>query len=158
MTGNKYLIVQSGDERVGMPIACVRRIIEYHQPQFVPAMPANVLGVLNMGADSVPIVDLRQRLGLGISDVSPRSGIVILELNTAGQPDFAGILVDSVSHVALLANEDLNPMPHLSSHGIRTIGGFVSAQERAVLLDPSLLLDAGSDALAEFYEASTDVA
>ena len=104
-----------GAESFGVEILRVQEIRGWSKVTQIPEAPAHVLGVLNLRGSIVPIVDLRMRLGLERIEYTPLTVIVVLSVQSAaGRRDF-GIVVDGVSDVTDLTEENLKPTPDLGS-------------------------------------------
>jgi purine-binding chemotaxis protein CheW len=84
-----------GDALCGMDILKIQEINKLMQMTKVPQAPDYVLGILNLRGQIVTILDLGQKLGLGVTDISqdPRNIIV----NSSG--GHVGLLVRKISDV-----------------------------------------------------------
>ena len=58
----------------------------------MPHTPSYMLGVINLRGAVMPVIDLRCRLGLGVTEVSSRHVIVVIQHGA----QLAGVLVDGV--------------------------------------------------------------
>mgnify|MGYP006209143625 CR=1 FL=1 len=79
----QYLTFMLNGEMFAMGILAIKEIIEYGNLTTVPMMPAFVRGVINVRGSVVPVVDLAARFGRRNSDITRRSCIIIIEVNTA---------------------------------------------------------------------------
>ncbi|WP_406854409.1 chemotaxis protein CheW [Alsobacter sp. KACC 23698] len=77
----------------GIDVSAVREIRGWQQTTPLPNSSDHVLGVINLRGVIVPVIDLRQRLGLGPSTIS-RSSVVIV---VANGDRLEGVLADAVS-------------------------------------------------------------
>jgi purine-binding chemotaxis protein CheW len=102
----EYLTFRLGAEEYAIDILRVQEIRGYEPPTRIADAPARVKGVVNLRGEIVPIVDLRLHLG-----VEPRfdSTTVTIVLNVGRRT--IGAVVDSVSDVTRLADEDIRPAP-----------------------------------------------
>lgn len=121
--GQQYLMFSVAGESFALPIACIKEIIEYRHPTDVPMMPAFMRGVLNLRGHVVPVIDLAARFERPLADVTRRSCIVIVELFQEEALHDLGIVVDSVSAVIDIADEQIEPPP---SFGARLRPDFIS--------------------------------
>jgi purine-binding chemotaxis protein CheW len=94
-----------GDEEYAVDIAMVREIRSFTASTPMPDAPAHVLGVVNLRGSVVPILNLRERFGLGSVEPSVATVVVIIEF--AGRT--VGLVVDAVSDI--LRNEAANIQP-----------------------------------------------
>jgi len=106
-TERELLVLWLDDDPYALPVERVREIVRLRPITPVPRMPAAVCGVLSLRGEIVQVIDLRLRLGLPPSSAkSPRRRIVVLH-GEDGQ--MAGLLVDRVSEVMRLRDEELRP-------------------------------------------------
>ena len=74
-----------GDEQYGVDIMSVREIKGWTDITHLPKQPDYVRGVLNLRGVMVPIIDLRCRLGEGLTDATPLHVVIIVQVGD--QPD-----------------------------------------------------------------------
>ena len=83
----------------------VREIIRMQVITKVPGAPPSVEGVLNLRGKVTPVLDLRKRLGLPVSNESQGTRIVVVEVE--GQD--VGLIVDGVSEVLRIPLSVIEP-------------------------------------------------
>jgi purine-binding chemotaxis protein CheW len=106
-TERELLVLWLDDDPYALPVERVREIVRMRPITPVPRVPAAVRGVLSLRGEIVQVIDLRQRLGLAPSLVEGRHNrIVVLH---GGDGQMTGLLVDRVSEVLRLSDEDLRP-------------------------------------------------
>lgn len=113
----EFLAFELSGETYAVPIGAVREILKVPVITSVPRVPDNVLGVMNVRGEMLPVYDLRARLNLeplhrrvaGPGDV-PRETRVVLLKELEGD---AGILVDRVRGVVRLLLSKLEPAPSM---------------------------------------------
>lgn len=91
----EHLVFTLAAREYGVDILKVQEIRAYEQPTRVARTPSFVRGVVNLRGATVPIVDLRQWLGLG--EAEGCSPAVVIVANLGGR--LAGLAVDAVSGV-----------------------------------------------------------
>ncbi len=101
----------------------IKEIIEYGSLTTVPMMPGFIRGVINLRGAVVPVVDLSARFGRKSSEVTRRSCIVVLEVETDGEQQDVGVVVDSVSEVLAIPASEIEPPP---SFGAKIRADFIS--------------------------------
>jgi purine-binding chemotaxis protein CheW len=141
-TERELLVLWLDDDPYALPVERVREIVRLRPITPVPRVPAAVRGVLSLRGEIVQVIDLRLRLGLGTSDnASPRRRIVVLH-GEDGQ--MTGLLVDRVSEVLRLRDEDLRPPTDRDSGAVAALAPqgdrFVS------VFDVDRVLDLGDGA------------
>lgn len=77
MSESKYVVFRLGDERYGLPIGSVERILPSQDVTKLPKTPKMMLGVFDMRGVTIPVIDARQRFGFKESDEC-RSFVVVL--------------------------------------------------------------------------------
>lgn len=124
----QYLTFMLNGEMFAMGILAIKEIIEYGNLTTVPMMPAFVRGVINVRGSVVPVVDLAARFGRRGSDITRRSCIIIIEVNTAdGEEQDIGVLVDAVSAVLEIPAAEIEPPPNF---GARIRADFIRSMAK----------------------------
>jgi purine-binding chemotaxis protein CheW len=108
--GNEFLTFTLGSEEYGIDILKVQEIRGYEAVTKIANTPEFIKGVVNLRGTIVPIVDLRIKFNLG--SVEYNQFTVVIILNMKGR--IVGIVVDSVSDVIALANEQIRAAPEFS--------------------------------------------
>ncbi|MCK5189442.1 MAG: chemotaxis protein CheW, partial [Methylococcales bacterium] len=86
----QYLTFQVGKEKLAIGILDVNEIIEISNVTRVPMTPDYIRGVINLRGNVVPVIDLSARLGHQVSDLSKRSCIVLVEIETNEEAQIIG--------------------------------------------------------------------
>lgn len=138
----QYLTFELREENYGISIASVKEIIPYGNVTAVPLMPGFVIGVLNLRGDVVPVIDISLRFGKAATQIQPRSCIVILDIEFNRETVLLGFVVDSVTEVVDINEQQIGPPPAFGArinsefiHGITNIAGelFILLQGDQVL-------------------------
>jgi purine-binding chemotaxis protein CheW len=131
----QMLTFRLGAETYGVDILRVKEIRGRSPVTKIPHAPPQVLGVLNLRGAVVPIIDLRLRFALPSAEFSPTTVIIVLSLKTqAGQRE-CGVVVDSVSDVADVAQESVKAPPSLrTGGGGEFISGIATTDEQMLIL------------------------
>ena len=106
----KYLTFRLADNQYAIDILTVREIIGVPDITRVPQMPAFVKGVINLRGKVIPVVDLRQRFGLGETPRTDETCIIVID---TGQD--TGLMVDAVSEVIDIADDQIDPPPSMGA-------------------------------------------
>ena len=113
LSGGKYLSFFLGDEEYAIEILKVQEIIGLMAITPVPKMPDYIRGVLNLRGKIVPVMNLRSRFGLPeVEDTDETCIIVVQE-----EQYLMGVLVDKVSEVADIADEQIDEVPSFGVTG-----------------------------------------
>lgn len=105
MTADQALVVfQLGEEEYAIAVERVREVVKAERITRVPGAPPYVRGIINLRGRVVPVIDLRQRLGLDPGP-SQQARIMVVE----DGPVLVGMLVDRASEVLRVRPEHLHP-------------------------------------------------
>ena len=119
----QYLTFTLSKEMFAIGILNIKEILEYGQLTSVPMMPEFIRGVINLRGAVVPVVDLGARFGGKQSDVTKRTCIVIIEVMTDDTRQDIGVVVDAVSEVLEIPDEEIEPAP---AFGARIRADFIA--------------------------------
>lgn len=113
----QYLCLAVGKETYAIGIDMVREILEVGRMTPLPLTPDFVRGVMNLRGAVVPVIDLKARFGAQQAVIGRRSSVVIVEARHQQQdePLVVGVLVDGVSEVLEIADQDIEPVPALGT-------------------------------------------
>lgn len=98
-----------GEEEFGVDILAVQEIIRMIEITRVPNSPHFVEGVINLRGKVLPVVNLRKRLGLPVTEYSKSTRIIVIELDKKT----VGFIVDSVSEVLRIPTAVTEPPPQM---------------------------------------------
>jgi len=148
-TLNQFVTFTLEGEEYGVEILKVQEIIGYPGFTKVPNVPSFVKGVINLRGSVVPVIDLRLKFSMDEKEYDTFTVILILEVKER----IIGVIVDAVSDVISLSEEEVQPTPDFSS-GIRA--DFIKAMGRKdekliILLDIDRVL---SESELEMLEAA----
>ena len=95
------------DQEFCIDIRTVREIRGWTPATPIPQTPNYVKGVINLRGAVVPVLDLRNRLGLGLTEAMSRHVIVVIQ----HEDRVAGLLVDGVQETFQVDASLLQPPP-----------------------------------------------
>ena len=113
--GGKYLTFSLSEEQFGLEILKVREIIGFMEITAVPQTPGYIKGVINLRGQVIPVVDLRAKFGMETTETTEETCIIVVEIEQHAHRFNTGIVVDCVQEVLDIANEAIEPSPHLGS-------------------------------------------
>jgi len=111
LKGGKFLTFLMANEKYGLEILKVREIIGMMDVTSVPTTPAFVRGVINLRGKVIPVIDLRLKFGMEAKEDTPRTCIIVVHLARNGQETAMGIIVDEVSDVLDINQDQIEPPP-----------------------------------------------
>ena len=107
----KYLTFKLVDEEYGLEILKVQEIIGMMNVTRVPKMPNYIRGVINLRGKVIPVADLRLKFGLDHTEDTERTCIIVVQVSHGEQEVTTGIIVDEVSEVLDVAEEQIEESP-----------------------------------------------
>ncbi|WP_097357323.1 chemotaxis protein CheW [Candidatus Enterovibrio escicola] len=136
-----FLSFDLDHELYAIDIKEVEEIRVWEVPTIIPRSPDCVLGVINLKGMIVPIMDLRIRFNIGSVKYLPTTVVLILKAGEVAGKRTMGIVVDAVSDVIDMGDNNLLP-PIGDSQVIPFVSGLLNVNNQVVsVLDVDLLLD-----------------
>lgn len=136
---DKYLTFKLADEEYGIEIYSVREVVGLQRITAIPDMPAYIRGVVNLRGQVIPIMDVRSRFNMSLSEYNDRTCVIVI--NVGDMP--IGLIVDEVQDVLDISETNIAPPPNIVNsnkekfmHGL----GMVEDQVK-IILDVRQLVD-----------------
>ncbi len=107
----QYLSFSLRGTEYAVSILKVKEILQYESTTRVPSTPRSVRGVINLRGQVVPVVDLAAKFGLGETDPTRFTCILIVEALLDGAAAVVGVMADSVQEVIELGQGEIEPTP-----------------------------------------------
>ena len=131
----KYLTFKLGNEEYGIVIMKVKTIIGLMEITRVPRTPHFVRGVINLRGQIIPIVDMRKKFAMEEIEDTRETTIIVVEVNKEDSIQEIGIVVDSVSEVMDIEEENVDDTPEFGSEfDTEFIMGMAKAKGRVISL------------------------
>ncbi len=148
----QLVIFKLGIESFGVEIATVESIIKMQTITRLPQAPSFVEGIINLRGKILPVVDLRKRLNIDLTEITKDSRMVVVAL--AGST--VAMVVDQVNEVLRINDDIVEVAPAISqSVDSRFIEGIAKINEDLViLLNLSKVLDTSETSMLEAITAS----
>lgn len=130
----EVLACRLADEDYGIDIHRIKEIIKPRLLTEVPRAPQQILGIITLRGQVIPIFDLHGRLGLARRDELGRQAKIVVVNHGA---ELFGLIVDAVIDVARIRQRDLEPTPSvmLNVHGKFIQGIGRAGQQMLILLN-----------------------
>lgn len=133
----KYLTFSIGNEFYGLEICYVTEIIGLQPITEVPELPEYIRGIINLRGKIIPVMDVRLRFKKSFREYNDRTCIIVVDI----QDICVGLIVDAVSEVLSIKDEDIVPPQELKAVKNRYIKGIGKvSNEVKLLLDCTKLL------------------
>ncbi len=155
--GGKYLTFRLAKEEYGLEILKVREIIGLMDITKVPRTPEYIRGVINLRGKVIPVLDLRTKFDMGITEETDETCIVVVEVGSRDGSTQMGTLVDAVSEVLDIQGQQIEDAPAFGT-GLATrfiLGMGKVNNEVKILLDIDEVLTSSDLAM---LDAMTDQA
>jgi purine-binding chemotaxis protein CheW len=107
----KYLTFTLEEEEYGIGILKVKEIIGMMPITSVPRTPKFVKGVINLRGKVIPVIDLRSKFQMESISYTERTCIIVVEIDSQNDTVLIGIVVDAVSEVLNIQEEDIEETP-----------------------------------------------
>ena len=113
----KYLTFALGREGYGIEILKVQEIIGMMDVTKVPKAPAFIRGIINLRGSVIPVVDLRMKFGMEQKADSEKTCVIVVNVSSDGNAKrvIMGIIVDEVSEVLDIREEQIDPPPNFGA-------------------------------------------
>jgi len=145
--GQEFLVFTLGDEEYGIDILKVQEIRGYDQVTRIANTPEFIKGVTNLRGVIVPIVDLRVKFAQSGVEYNDNTVVIVLNL----EKRVVGIVVDGVSDVLSLTQEQIRPSPEfavtMSTEYLTGLGAL--GDRMLILVDIEKLLNSDEMALID---------
>jgi purine-binding chemotaxis protein CheW len=115
METDQFLAFKLEDEVFAFDISKVREVLEFDTVTKVPQTPEMMKGVINLRGSVVPVIDMRIKFGMGATEKTVNTVIIIIEIDLDGESTMIGALVDSVNEVMDLDTEHIEPPPSIGT-------------------------------------------
>ena len=112
---NQFLTFTLGKEIFALDIGTVREVLELTSITKIPRTPEFMRGVINLRGHAVPVVDMRQKLGMSQGEDTVDTCIIIVEIEFEGEFTVMGALVDSVREVFEMTPDTIEPAPKMGA-------------------------------------------
>lgn len=134
----KFLTFSLGNESYGLEIKFVTEIIGIQPVTEVPELPEYIRGIINLRGKIIPVMDVRLRFKKPFNEYNERTCIIVIDIKDTS----IGLIVDRVSEVLSIAEEDIAPPPDINkTTGNRFIKGIGKVDnEVKLLLDCDMFL------------------
>lgn len=127
----KIIVFQLREKEYAIPVEQVRSIEKVQHITRVPGTASYIKGVINLRGLVTPIVDLRNRFGMGEADYSEHTRIIIAVLEQLE----VGLIVDAANDVLDVQLDSIEPHPEIiGGTEVDYINGVVKVGKRLLIL------------------------
>ena len=130
----KYLTFRISNEEYGIEILKVREIVGLLEITAMPKTARHIKGVVNLRGKIIPVIDMRRKFGLDDAEVNRENCIITVMIESSGSQVLVGLLVDRVSEVIQLSQDDVDPVPDLGDMNLEFVTSLVKTRGRVIIL------------------------
>ena len=134
----RFLTFKLGEEVFGLEIKYVTEIVGIQPITNIPEVPEYVKGIINLRGKIIPVIDVRIKFKKEPIEYDERTCIIVIDIDDIS----IGLIVDEVSEVATIKDEDIVPPPsYKTGFQNRYIKGVGKSKDGVkLLLDSNKLL------------------
>lgn len=142
----ELLTFKVADQEYSLDITSVREIRGWTRTTPMPHAPDYMRGVINLRGTVLPVMDLARRLNMASQEINDRNVIIVVNMNGA----LTGLLVDAVSDIVAMKEDDLQPPPEASSNqALPVVRALTLIDDRMIrVLDLTAIVPGTSDEAA----------
>lgn len=131
----RYLTFKLEREEYAIDIFQVREIRRFEHSTPLPMSEPYIAGVINMRGAIIPILNLRARFGLEVIPAARDTAIIMVAINSGGRSRIIGIIVDQVSDIYTIANNQIESTPDLKKDKDNDcIKGITTVDDKLIIL------------------------
>ena len=131
----QFLTFMLAGEEYGVDILQVQEIKGWDTATHIPNTPSYVRGVINLRGTVVPVIDLRERFGLESVEYGRTTVVIVLKVSSGGRERVSGIVVDAVSDVYNVTEDQRQPAPEFGGEvSSEFVKGLATVGEKIVIL------------------------
>jgi purine-binding chemotaxis protein CheW len=125
----QLVVFRLASAEYGVPIHQVQEINRLTDITKLPQTPWFMEGVINLRGKVIPVVDLRKRFGLSVTNTD-ETRIIIVEVES----HTVGVIVDDVAEVLRLSTDEIEPPPANFIMDAAYMQGLGKVDNRLVIL------------------------
>lgn len=143
----QFLSFKLGNEEYGVDILKVQEIKGWEGATPIPNMPDYILGVINLRGTVVPIINLRSLFDMDELEFTKTTVVIVVRITDEEKDEqrTVGLVVDAVSEVHNINQEELRPAPEFGgacrSDFIMALA--TKAERMIILLEVDRLINEG---------------
>jgi purine-binding chemotaxis protein CheW len=117
---NQFLTFVMENEQYAFRVSHVREVLTVPKLTKIPRMPDYMKGVVNIRGSVIPIIDLKKKFGMGDTQLTTDTAIIVVEIcmeNEGSESEILhlGIFADSVKKVIAIQESEIEPPPKIGS-------------------------------------------
>lgn len=126
----RFLTFSLGEEFFGIDIVYVTEIVGIQPITVVPELPDFIRGIINLRGQIIPVMDMRSKFNKEQKAYNDRTCIIVVDVK-----EFSiGIIVDAVSEVMTIEDDNIVPPPEIGSKGRKYIKSVAKHNDDVILI------------------------
>jgi purine-binding chemotaxis protein CheW len=105
---NIYLTFSLGEEKLAVDANKVVEILDVPSITPIPGSDVLLAGVINIRGSILPVVDTRLKFNIDVSENEKITTVMVVDVDIDGEEMSVGAIVDSVTDIIEIADEDIN--------------------------------------------------
>ena len=105
----QYITFLATGQEFAADIMTIREIRGWTETTALPHVPEFVRGVINLRGTVLPVIDLKARLGLGLTEATAKHVIIVVK----SAERTIGLLVDAVSDILTVSRNEIQSVPEV---------------------------------------------
>jgi len=131
----QFLTFLLGENVYAFEVSHVREILEVIPITRVPRTPEYLRGVINNRGSVIPVLDVKQKFGMGKTGKGLNTCIIVAELMLGNDALTVGVLSDSVQEVVELDAGQIQPPPKVGAgEGAEFLMGIGKKDDRFIMI------------------------
>ncbi len=126
----KFLTFSLGSEYYGIDIMYVTEIVGIQPITVVPELPEFIKGIINLRGKIIPVMDARLKFKKEPKEYNDRTCIIVIDVLELS----IGIIVDAVSEVLNISDDNIVPPPNINSTGRKYIKSVGKSNDQVTLI------------------------
>jgi purine-binding chemotaxis protein CheW len=127
----QFISFSVGEEEYGLELLRVKEVIRVREITWLPKAPSFVKGIINLRGDVIPVIDLRERFGLGARETAASARVIVVEV----EQRLIGMVVDSASQAVRIPADQIDPPPPvLGRFSQEFISGVGKLDDKLIIL------------------------
>ncbi len=150
----KFLTFSLGKEVYAIEIRYVTEIIGIQPITEVPELLPYVKGIINLRGRIIPVLDVRIRFRKAPVDYNDRTCIIVIEV----RDNYMGLIVDNVSEVLSIAEEETVPPPEMAENKFIQAIGKVGSEVKLILDCDKLMNEEDAEVFCQLASCENSLA
>lgn len=126
----KFLTFNLEEEFFGIDICYVTEIVGIQPITIVPELPSFIRGIINLRGQIIPVLDARAKFNKEEIEYNDRTCIIVIDVGEIS----IGIIVDAVSEVLTIEEENIVPPPIIGGTGRKYIKSIGKNDKQVILI------------------------